>query len=196
MARRDVWQTLLDYRRLTAWSVSGILPFVTALSGMAPPWPVGIIPLTSLLMITAFLLAYVWLQDAPQKESYRMLLMCFIGFSVAILLYLLAFSTMTFEVPRTNERFVKGFECTEDAILVFGSRCPFLGNPELRTEDYDANYFWTSGSITEARVLLDFLWLAMFIGFSLIITCSLASTSASRTRTRKTSVNRKKAPGQ
>jgi hypothetical protein len=83
--------------------------------------------------------------------------------------YLGAVSYFTYEVPTTKERFVKGYECTADAHLVFKERCPDLGLDELRTAEYEAERLWTRKSIAVTRTSLALLWAVVFVALSFAV---------------------------
>jgi hypothetical protein len=83
--------------------------------------------------------------------------------------YLVALSLYTYETPMTKERWVKGFDCTRDALAVFKEKCPDLGMDELKTAEYEAERLWTARSVTIVRTSLVALWAAAFIALSVLL---------------------------
>jgi hypothetical protein len=172
---RSIWEALNDYRRLSVWAFSGSIPFVSALAGLAPPWPPAIIPLAAVAQLIALLLFHVGLQKASQQRLHSILVVCMIALVTVTTTYLVALAALTYEVPRTEEVLVKGFRCTDDAKLIFGPRCPFLGKQELSTGGYTPALFWTSWSLIEAKLTLDVLWLTLFVGLGLLLSACMST---------------------
>jgi hypothetical protein len=79
--------------------------------------------------------------------------------------YLAATSEYVFAAPN-NDRFVKGFICTPDALLLYKDQCPNLGLDELRGTEYEAERLWTDQSIAIVRVALDVLWCITFVALA------------------------------
>jgi hypothetical protein len=160
----------LALRNPIVWALAlvFVLPFVAAALGIAPPWPPGIQIVTvaiEALTIVTFLVVVRSLDRASLKRylfaSAACLALCGGGFLVAQ-------SAFVFAAPTTGQRFVKGFVCTDDARLLYKSKCPFLGDDELQGTEYDAERLWTVQSIAATRVALDALWLLAFVAVSVL----------------------------
>jgi len=166
----DAFKVLLkEYRGLSVWSIgSGLaVPFAAKLADLSPPWPSGIVPVTAVVELLALALTFQLLQASTRRRVINSLLLVNVTiFVVAGMAYLVALSLFTYQVPTTNERFVKGYECTREAEAVFKNRCPDLGLDELQTAEYEAERLWTRKSITITRAGIVFLWSLVFASLS------------------------------
>jgi hypothetical protein len=144
-------------------------PLLLGLSGISPPWPKGITTMTALIVLVVLILVYFLLGQTARLTIKRLMVCAAVAITVFSLLYLIAYSTFVFQIPTTRELGIKGFVCTADARLVYGDRCPFLGDAELKRQVFDAEAYWTKGSITAARLLLVAGWSVCFGALSLLV---------------------------
>lgn len=161
---------LKEFRGLSVWAVGGCLavPFAAGLAELSPPWPKGIVPVTAVVELLALVLVFQFFQKSRRQVINRILLVSVILFALTSVIYLMAFSYFTYRVKTTttNELFVKGYQCTNDALLIFKDRCPDLGLDELRTGGYEAERFWTRRSIAIVRTGLALVWSLVFVELS------------------------------
>lgn len=164
----DFKQLLKEFRGLSVWAVGGslVVPFAASLADLSPPWPPGIVPVTAVVELLALVLVFQFFKTSKRPVINRVLLAGVTLFALASVVYLSAVSYFTYQVPTTKERFVKGYECTADARLVFQSRCPDLGLDELKTAEYEAERLWTRKSITVTRTSLALIWSLDFVALS------------------------------
>jgi hypothetical protein len=161
---------LKEFRRLALWGAGGVaVPFAAQLVSLAPPWPKGIVAITSVVELVTLVFVYQFL-----RESKRRTVNCVLGLAAASLAgagsaYLIVNSMYTFEAPTTKERFTKGYVCTGNARLVYKTRCPDLDMDDIAGAGYEAERLWTERSITVVRIALDVLWLGTFIGLSVLL---------------------------
>jgi hypothetical protein len=169
----DQFKRLLkEFRGLSQWAVIGgsvVVPFAAYLASLSPPWPTGIVPVTAVVELIALMLVFQFYHDASRRVINRVLLASVAVFALTGVAYLGSVSYFTYEVPTTKERFVKGYECTADARLVFKERCPDLGLDELRTAEYEAERLWTRKSIAVTRTSLALLWAVVFVALSFAV---------------------------
>jgi ABC-type xylose transport system permease subunit len=159
---------LKEFRGVSVWAVGGslVVPFAASLADLSPPWPPGIVPVTAVVELLALALVFQFYKTSRRQVINRVLLLSVAVFALTSIVYLGAVSYFTYQVPTTKERFVKGYECTGDAQLVFKSRCPDLGLDELKTAEYEAERLWTRKSIAVARTSLALLWSLVFVALS------------------------------
>lgn len=167
-------ELLKEFRNLSTWAVGGsvAVPFAAALTSMSPPWPPGIVLVTAIAELVALIFVYQFLKSAGRKRinvtmvlSGIMLAILGTGYFAAVSLYTYR---VTYRVPTTKERFVKGCVCTPEASAIFKDKCPDLGMDELKTAEYDADRLWTGRSIAGIRLALVGLWLSTFVALSLL----------------------------
>jgi hypothetical protein len=165
----DGFKALLkEFRGLSIWAVGGAMavPFAASLADLSPPWPSGIVPVTAVIELLTLVLVYQFFKSSKRIVINRIILISLALFAIAGSGYLITVSLYTFQIPKTSERYVKGYECTPDAKLVFRDRCPDLGLDELRTAAYEADRLWTRKSITVMRTSIVSIWSLTFIGLS------------------------------
>jgi hypothetical protein len=149
------------------WTVAALLaiPIGTSLLAVGPPWPPGAGPLASVLSALAFILIHERFRGLRPAAWNRVAVASSVVFVAAVCAYLTATSVYVYQTPG-KERFAKGFACTSDAMKVFKDKCPNLGMDELSGAEYEAERLWTAQSIAIVRLLLDALWLLIFIALA------------------------------
>jgi hypothetical protein len=185
-------ELLKEFRGLSLWAVGGsvAVPFVAALASLSPPWPPAIVLVTAIAELVALIYVYQFLKKARRKSINRILALSGLLLVIFGVVYLAAVSLYTYAVPPTNERFVKGYQCTADAAAVFKDKCPDLGLDELRTAEYDADRLWTARSIAATRIAIVALWLASFVALSVLVGSFLVYQMAEPGARRKAPVSR------
>jgi hypothetical protein len=165
----DFLSVTKTYGRVVAWALAGaIAPILAGFANLAPPWPENVVQLTALVELLALVLAFQLLRRAPRRTVNRVLICGAILAFVTMTVYLVCLSQFVFEEPLSKLRFVKGFICTREAMIVFPGHCPQYSDDDLRQNEWEAGRFWTLASITIVRVGLDCLWFLVF--FSLAAT--------------------------
>jgi ABC-type xylose transport system permease subunit len=164
-------ELLREFRGLSIWAVGGsvAVPFAAALAALSPPWPPAIVLITAIAELVALIFVYHFLKKARRKSIDRVLAGSALLLVVFGAIYLVAISLYIFKIPSTDERYVKGYECTADAAAVFKEKCPNLGLDELKTAEYDADRLWTANSIAITRLTVVALWLACFAALSVLV---------------------------
>jgi len=163
-------ELLKEFRELGLWAAGGAtVPFAAHLVSLSPPWPKGIVVVTSLVELIALVFVYQFVKSARRRTVNRILMAGTLVMTLAGAVYLVGNSIYTYEVPTTKERFIKGYVCTENAQLVFKGKCPVLDLDDLATANYEAERLWTAASIATTRVSLVFFWLAAFVALSAVI---------------------------
>ncbi|NOS74776.1 MAG: hypothetical protein HOP36_09635 [Methyloglobulus sp.] len=183
----DDFKYILDeFRGLSVWALGGAaVPFAAVLVELSPPWPTGIVFITAIIELVAIVISFQWFKGIKRSIVSGVLLFSLISFSGLGFAYLVNLSKYAYEVPTSKERFVKGNECTKDALLVFSDLCPDLGINELRQAEYDAERLWTQDSLANIRVRLVSLWVGTFLSLSILLGTFLVYQTAQKGRIRK-----------
>lgn len=161
----DQFKALLrEVAGISKYALAGVtaLPLVTLAVDLSPPWPRGVSVATSLLELIVLVLAYHYAKGARRVTINRALAVGSALLVVASLAYFTLLSLFSYEGP-SGERFVKGYECTAAAKLLYESTCPLLPKNEIASANYAADRLWTSGSIVVVRVSLLITWSAASI---------------------------------
>jgi asparagine N-glycosylation enzyme membrane subunit Stt3 len=155
---------LKEYRGLAAstFGSAAAVPFAASLVDLSPPWPKGVVLVTAVVELLALALVFHFLRKARKSLINGILLAGTLILVLVSTVYLMQLSLYTFAVPTTDERFVKGTECTADARSVYKEKCPDLGLDELRNAEYSVERLWTPRSVTATRMRLVLLWAAAF----------------------------------
>jgi len=154
------------------------MPSLASLSSFAPPWPPHLAEVTTVAEIVALGLVLFYFKS--HHAAVKSVVISAAALFVATCIYLALVSLYTYEIPTTKERFVKGFVCTAEALLVYKEKCPNLGLDELRSAEYDAERLWTIQSITAVQTALIVLWLIAFIVLSLLAGAFAHTTTRER----------------
>lgn len=182
---------LREFRGLSVWAAGGAtaVPFAAAAVALSPPWPAGIVVATAILELVALVFVYQFMKGAPRRSINRVLWVSAFCLLMTSAGYLTGLSLYSYQTPTTKERFVKGFECTPEAHLVFKDKCPELGADALRTAEYESERLWTERSVTIVRMSLVLGWSLAFIFLSVLLGSFLVyqMAEASPARSRKTS---------
>jgi hypothetical protein len=181
------FKALLREFRGLSWGVLGAgvaVPFAAELASLSPPWPPAVTGLTAITELVVLVLVYQFLRASRRRVINRVLVIAAIILAVSALTYLAVNSELTYETrgPK-KERLVKGFECKEAALKIFGDSCPLLGSDEISLAQWNAETLWTSRSITMARLSLVVPWLLSFLSLSMLLGSFLVFQSKQRKRT-------------
>jgi len=179
------WSTLANYRRLLLWAFgSSAVPLAFFFLSLSPPWPKGIVAVTSIIEVVAIILGFQWLGRASRKVINRTLSVMAPLLLLFLITYLGALSFLTYTVPDRDaiakeSRFAVGMQCKPNVQKVFGEACPFVDKEVLRQFEYDAAKVWTTYSITQSRLLLIVLWFGVFFTFPFLVSGFLANQERS-----------------
>src|SRR3546814_4295968 len=149
-------QLLARFRASSAWATAGLaaVPFASALAGLSPPWPPGIVALTAVVQLLLLALAYLACRGWSRRRTLPAMVVGILVAALAAGVYLHQLSAHTYVTQATGERFALGTECTADARTVFGDTCPRLGMDALRSAEYEAERLWPRESIDAVRLRL------------------------------------------
>ena len=161
----DFLDALRKYRSFLIWIMgSAVLPFAASQVALTPPWPKGVVFLTTIWQALALVLAFQLGQRVPRRVANKAIAWAAILMVVCSIAYYAALSQLTFEGGAARERLVKGFFCTDEAISLekYRAKCPFLDD-RLINGAKSPEQLWTTSWITESRVTLLCLWLLLYV---------------------------------
>jgi len=143
-----------------------LLPVLAAFMAFDPPWPNGIGYASAALVAGGAAWAHFGAGPGPivSKRWVRAIVAALVVVAIG---YLSLLSLYVETIPGSGVRVVKGFNCTPDALLVYGDACPALGRDALRDAEWEATTLWTGSSVMLVRVGLAAAWLALVAGLAL-----------------------------
>jgi hypothetical protein len=164
---------LKEFTRLSAWVLptAGISPVIATLVGLNPPWPQKL-PLTvatSMAVLVMLVAVFQFMTARSKRQVNQVMAASLVLGALAALGYFALFAALVYQTPVTGEAFSKGFQCTRNAVQLFGEKCPWLDLDELKSAEYEATRLWTLPSIIASRLSLLTGWFAMFSFFSVYL---------------------------
>jgi len=164
----DSFRRFLDqYRRLIAVAVgASAVPFAAALSSLTPAWPSGIAGVTAVAQLLVLALVFQRLGSSRKAVVSRIMTRSTIALCLLLPIYFFLLSLFTYTEPASKERFTKGYECTDNAKIVFEKTCPFLGLDDLKKAEFEEERLWTVQSVSVIKSLILSVWLACFAALS------------------------------
>jgi hypothetical protein len=145
------------------------LPFGGAWVNIAPPWPRGVAFVTVLFQGAVIAFVLQALKSSSLALIHRVWLFGSVAAAVIFTGYLALVSSYTYETPTTKELWAKGYECTDEAKLLYPNKCPNLGIDELIGAEYEAERLWTARSVTNVKIALVVTWLCGFAALGALI---------------------------
>ena len=167
----DFKRLLEEFKGLSVWAAGGsvVLPFIASFISVIPPWPAGLNVMTSIFQLVALIVVYQIYSGSKRATISRNIAALAAMLFVIILIYLVLFSMLTIYVPEAKRSIIIGYECTSNARIVFGDKCPGLGLEDLASHAYDEFELWTRSSIAVSRTALIALWFAFFFFLAALI---------------------------
>lgn len=167
------YHLLKEVAKISAWVLptAGVSPVIATLIGINPPWPAktGLTVATSVVVLFTLVMTYHFLYLRKRKTTNVVMAIAVAGLVFSAFFYFTAFAVLTYQTPVTHELFAKGFVCTQDALSLFGAKCPWLDLDELKSAEYEATRLWTLPSIAMVRLFLLFAWFSMFCAGAAIL---------------------------
>ncbi|MGF1549147.1 MAG: hypothetical protein ACFBQW_01225 [Sphingomonadaceae bacterium] len=135
------------------------------LAGLQPPTYPAIEYVVALLSLGAAMLAWEWTRKSRTALRRRFIVVCALLSVIGLLAYLFLYSLYVEPIPGTDERIVRGYRCTAEALLVYGASCPDLPTGALADAQWDTRRLWTRGSVTVIEFSLVVGWFFFMAGF-------------------------------
>lgn len=134
---------------------------VSSLLGIAPPWPVAIVPVTAIAQLLALIFVYQKLDKAPRRTIDRRMAINLTAMIAAFAFYLFAHSVLVFAMPN-GDMGVRGAVCSANALALYTTSCPFLETVQISNAEFEADRLWTPVGLAVSRVVLLAAWLGSF----------------------------------
>lgn len=151
-----------------------LLPIVAALAGITPPWPPAIGGISAFLILVFTLIVWEWVRNARTGHRRAWIIAALLLTLTGLVAYLLLYSLFIEPVPGTDERVIRGYACTPDALRVYQAACPDLPREALEDAEWEAVKLWTRQSVTFVRMGLALSWLVFTAGLIATIGAILA----------------------
>jgi hypothetical protein len=170
---------MLDYLKniqevLKVGGAIAALPIVAAVVGLSPPWPPAIAGVSALLILVASAVVWEWVKDARRGTRRVWVLAALFLTLTGLVGYLLLYSLFIEPIPGTDERVIRGYTCTPEALLVHKAACPDLPREALADAEWEAVKLWTRQSVTVVRLGLAVSWLVFTAGLIATVGAILA----------------------
>lgn len=180
----DFLGIIKSYGKIIVWTLgAAAAPIAAGMAELAPPWPPAIIQVTALFEMLVLVLTFQFLMKTNFAKINNLLLFSMATIVLFTLFYLAAFSEFVYEEPLSRLKFVKGFACTSEAVIVFPGGCPFYTDDNLRWAEWEASRLWKPWSITFVRLCLVILWTSVFVSIATLLGSFLVYQSGIRSRT-------------
>jgi len=180
----DYLKTLLKVLAVGAGFAS--IPLIAAFADLQPPWPPAIGHVSAAFLLLSSVLAWEWTRASKQSHRRTWIVAAVILTTVGLFGYLILYSQFVDDVPGSTVRVIRGFRCTQEAIVVYGDRCPELDREALRGAEWETSVLWTRSSITIVRLALTMSWILFTAG----LVCAVGAVIAGRTFTKPRSATR------
>jgi len=125
--------------------------------------------MTESLIVMVLTLAYSVLRNSSIARVKVLILCAVIATSITSIAYITGIALFTYRQPGFGKLWAKGYVCTQEALLVFGNKCPDLGLDELASVEFQENRLWTRSSSGKVKVGLLTVWLTAHISVALIV---------------------------
>jgi hypothetical protein len=162
-------QVVKDYKSLTSLAVNGamIAPLGNIVLKVGPPWPMaapGISIFTSLAELITLMCVFQFSSSISKKHLTKRFVAAILVLCFSFLVYTVLFASLTFSIPGTSERGVKGWLVRADVRPLITES--FTADDALVGSQYDATQIWENWSITAAGAALLTSWLTLFCALS------------------------------
>lgn len=161
---------LSDFRRFFtsflslagAGVASTALVLVTALVGLAPPWPVAIVQITAIAQLLVLVFVYQSMVRVGKTKATKYMKRYLIGLLALALSYLALHSLLIYPLPN-GDLALRGFVCSQGASQLYGASCPFLEEVQIADAAYEDDRLWTPLGLLVARLALVAAWVGSFV---------------------------------
>jgi hypothetical protein len=147
-----------------------ILPIAAGIGGYFPPWPRGIVAITSLMELVILIVNFQLMHKASRKLTSILVVasaICIFLFSGT---YMLGSSIFVYNLPDSSVRVTLGCGLSDNAIQILKSQnalpvnddCPGEFTTLLASAQYEADHIWKKRSVSIINAALAFSWLGAF----------------------------------
>ena len=166
------FHNLKEIRRTSVMAAGGLmlLPMAAGLGGFMPPWPNGIIAITTLAELVMIVVNFQFFHRISKKKAskitlaYAFLTILFSGF------YMIGNASFIYTIPTQSTRIILGCGLTQDAQLILKmegaypteDECPGDFTALLESAKYESDKIWTKKSVSRIKYMLAFVWVGAF----------------------------------
>lgn len=168
-------EVMADFRSLTSLAVKGAIavPFADLFlrqfdSGISPPWPSGILIITSLAELLSLVFAFNFFFQATKRKLNHLMIASLVVLCLSFVGYLYLHSSFTHQHPKTKQSMVLGYQPLNEDIRQ-ALRSDYTTAQILEENEYSPTKIWTEESITQIRIGIFLIWLISFASFSFFI---------------------------
>jgi len=174
----DFFGALADVKRIALAAAGGLLiiPMLASLGGYQPPWPPGVIGITSLIELVILIIAFQFFSRARRTQTSRAILVSATLLLFFSLTYLTLHSIFVYSIPNNSTKVILGCGLSEKAEMVLSSMkqpprnvCPGEFNSLLAAAQYETEVVWNKLSVDLIRVGLAISWLGAFGSLAALI---------------------------
>jgi hypothetical protein len=165
-------EVMADFRSLTSLATKGAVavPFADLVlrqfdTGISPPWPPGILIITSIAELLTLIFVFNFFFKSTRKALNKLMLALITVLCLSFVGYLYLFSTYTEKHPKTKQAVILGYEpVNNDIKQAFAEG--YTVNQMLEENEFAPEKIWTQNSITIIRIVILLVWLVVFVSFS------------------------------
>lgn len=174
----DFWRYAADFRSLSGWVATAVVaaPFADMALGIGPPWYNRLANSTFLSIFVAFAIMYSF--EFWRKSSQSMGQRAFIvGILLAAMFFIAYLCTSAFFIADADDQGnveIIGYEMHENVRQMVEANPSQWTPKELLLQFHDPMEVWTRGSVITMRIVLLFLWLAMWTAIAVGMAAFLA----------------------
>ena len=147
---------------ITAGTATTALVLMSALAGIAPPWPASIIQITAIAQLLVLIFTYQMFAKAGKKRIERLMTRAAVGLVLVAVTYLAMHSAFVFEMPN-GEMGMKGVICSTDAHILHATKCPFLSDEDIAAANFDVDKLYTTLGILISRIAMLLGWVLSLV---------------------------------
>ncbi|EFF75500.1 hypothetical protein [Achromobacter piechaudii] len=196
----DEFFAMLDGVRKVALSAAAgliALPLAAGLAGFAPPWPPGLVVITSLMELVVLLVVFQTLAKAQRSAASKVIIWSAILVFVTSAVYLVLNAAFVYQIPNDDTRVVMGCGLSDNAQLILKSQglnptdvCPGEFSLLMSSAQYETDKVWTRLSITAIKSALAISWFGSFGALSFLVGVFVAFQRRQVVRASRTTVKR------
>ncbi|MDR7009881.1 hypothetical protein J2W46_006812 [Paraburkholderia strydomiana] len=168
----DFFGVLRDVHKIALVAAGGLilLPLLAGLGGYVPPWPAGIVGITSLVEIVVLITVFQFMARASRAKASWVILGAAILVLTLSAIYLLTSAIFVYAIPNNTTRVVLGCGLSEKTRLILLASygrlptdvCPGDFALMLASAQYETDIVWSKLSVSLIKGALALSWLGAF----------------------------------
>ena len=167
----EFFGVLREVRKIALVAAGGLilLPLVAGLGGYVPPWPSGIVGITSLVELVVLITVFQLLSRAPRATASRMIVWAAILVFILSAVYLILNVIFVYPIPNNTTKVVLGCGLSEKTRLILTNSgfqptvvCPGEFASLLASAQYETDVVWSKLSVSLIKAALALSWLGAF----------------------------------